>query len=200
VIVPSADTAARLSRHFPGTRPIVIPHTEDRVITPAPRVRRAKLRVCVIGGIGIEKGYDVLLACARDAAARGVQIEFTVVGHTMDDRRLLATNAVFITGRYDESEVDALIRRQDADLAFLPSIWPETWCLALGHAWRAGLPAVAFDIGAMAERIRRTGNGWVIPLGLSARAINNALLAARPITGNECIASDPTHSSTRARS
>jgi GT2 family glycosyltransferase len=200
VIVPSADTATRLSRHFPDTRPIVIPHTEDSAIRPAPRAQRKKLRVCVIGAIGIEKGYDVLLACARDAAGRGLPIEFIVVGHTMDDRRMLATNAVFVTGRYDDAEIDALIRTQGAGLAFLPSIWPETWCLTLGHAWRAGLPVMAFDIGAIAERIRRTGNGWVIPLGLPAGAINNALLAARPITGDECVASDPTHSSTRARS
>ena len=60
----------------------------------------------------------------------------------------------------------------------LPSIFPETWCLSLAEAWRAGLRVVAFDIGAQAERIRRTGRGILLPLGLPARAINNALLAA----------------------
>ena len=47
-----------------------------------------------------------------------------------------------------------MIRAQEADLAFLPSIVPETWCFTLSEMWEAGLHVVAFDIGAQAERIR----------------------------------------------
>ena len=36
--------------------------------------------------------------CARDAAERRLPLEFVVVGHTIDDRRLLATGRVFVTG------------------------------------------------------------------------------------------------------
>jgi hypothetical protein len=35
----------------------------------------------------------------------------------------------------------------------------------------------AFDIGAPAERIRGTGRGFLLPLGLPAHAINSALMA-----------------------
>jgi glycosyltransferase involved in cell wall biosynthesis len=62
--------------------------------------------------------------------------------------------------------------------AVLPSIWPETWCFGLAEAWRAGLRVAAFDIGAPAERIRGTGRGFLLPLGLPAHAINSALMAA----------------------
>jgi hypothetical protein len=75
-----------------------------------------------------------------------------------------------------------LIRAQHARLGFVTSIWPETWSLALGDIWRAGLPAVAFDIGAPAERIRRTGRGFLLSLGLAANAINDALVATSGIT------------------
>jgi len=121
----------------------------------------------------------VLLACARDAAARDLPLEFIVVGHTIDDRRLMATGRVFVTGEFRAEEATSLIRAQQAGLALLPSISPETWCYALTDAWRAGLRVAAFDIGAPAERIRRTGRGFLLPLGLSAPAINNALLAVR---------------------
>jgi glycosyltransferase involved in cell wall biosynthesis len=113
-------------------------------------------------------------------------VEFTVVGHTPDDQRLMDTGRVFVTGPYQEAEAEALIRAQDADLAWLPSIWPETWCFTLGLAWQAGLPVAAFDIGAPADRIRRTGRGWLLPLGLPPPAINNALLAVRAVAGDEC--------------
>lgn len=98
------------------------------------------------------------------------------MGYTADDVRMLDAGPVFITGEYAEAEAVALIQAQAAHLAFLPSVWPETWCFALSRAWEAGLAVAAFDLGAQAERIRRTGHGWLLPLGLPARAVNDALL------------------------
>jgi glycosyltransferase involved in cell wall biosynthesis len=132
----------------------------------------------VVGAIGIHKGYQVVLDCARDAAERSLPLDFVVVGHTIDDTRLMATGRVFVTGTFSASEAVSLIKAQNASLALLPSIFPETWCLSLGEAWQAGLRVAAFDIGAQAERIRRTGRGFLLPLGLPPRAINNALVAA----------------------
>jgi glycosyltransferase involved in cell wall biosynthesis len=83
---------------------------------------------------------------------------------------------VRITGHYEPHEAVALIARQQASVAWLPSIWPETWCYTLTEAWQAGLDVLAFDIGAPAERIRRTGRGWVFPLGISTTALNDRML------------------------
>ena len=152
--------------------------TMRRSATRRAAAATATCRVCVVGAIGIHKGYQVVLDCARDAAERRLPLEFVVVGHTIDDRRLLATRRVFVTGSYAADEAVTLIKAQNATLAMLPSIFPETWCLSLAEAWRAGLRVAAFDIGAQAERIRRTGRGILLPLGLPAHAINNALLAA----------------------
>ena len=133
-------------------------------------------RICVVGAIGIEKGYEMLLACARDAVMRDLKLEFCLVGHSSDDARLLTTGRVLITGRYEEAEAVALISAQGAQLGWLPSLWPETWCYTLTKLWYAGLDVVAFDIGAPADRIRQTGRGWLCPLGLSPSALNNHLL------------------------
>ncbi len=132
----------------------------------------------MVGGIGLHKGYDVILACARDAEARGLDLEFVIVGNTTDDARLMATGRVFVTGRFEPDEAVGMIRQQNADLGFVASVCPETWCLTLSDIWRAGLPACAFDFGAPAERIRRTGRGFVLPVGLPTAAINNAMLSA----------------------
>ena len=187
VVVPSSDVAARLRRYFEGIEPCIEPLQDDVTGLPPPLPWRNGLprRVCIIGGIGTGKGYDVLLECARDAAARDLPIQFTVVGHTTDDHRLMATGRVFVTGPYEEADAVRLTQAQTPDLAWIPSVIPETWCFTLGHAWRAGLGVAAFDIGAPAERIRRTGRGWLLPLGMPAPAINNALLALRGIAGDE---------------
>ena len=184
VVVPSDDTGVRMRRHFDGLATVTIPHEDDRAIVSArapERVAGASKRrasICVVGGIGVHKGYDILLACARDAVGRDLDLEFIVVGHTIDDARLMATGRIFVTGRFEPGEAVGLIATQHAQLGFVASICPETWCLSLGDIWRAGLPAAAFDIGAPAERIRSTGRGFLLPLGLSASAINDRLIRA----------------------
>jgi GT2 family glycosyltransferase/glycosyltransferase involved in cell wall biosynthesis len=185
VIAPSADTAARLRRHFPRAVFAVEPHEDDADLPPLLAIPPGPRRVAVIGAIGVAKGYDALLACARDAAARDLALSFTVIGHTEDDARLLDTGRVFVTGPFNPGEAVAAIRAQSVHLAWLPSVWPETWCYALGEALRAGLPAVAFDLGAQADRLRATGRGLLLPLGLPPPAINNALLALRTHAGND---------------
>ncbi len=203
VVVPSNDTATRIRRHFPAIGPVVIEHGDDQAIadpSPPRLVRRSGLagsaksadppgraicRVAVIGAIGLEKGYEVLLACARDAAWRDLPLEFIVIGHSIDDARLLATGRVFITGEYRAEEAVDLIRAQQASLALIPSIWPETWCFTLTEAWQAGLQAACFDIGAPAERIRRSGRGMVLPLGLPAGAINHQMITATGLARDE---------------
>ena len=179
-LVPSQDAAARIRRYFPAAPIQVTPHEDDTALAEPPPARpiAGRCRVAVIGAIGVHKGYQILLDCARDAAERRLPLDFVVVGHTIDDARLLATGKVFVTGEFTAAEAATLISSQRATLAWLPSIWPETWHYALTEAWRAGLRTVAFDIGAQAERVRRTGRGIVLPLGLPPPGINAALLAA----------------------
>ncbi len=186
VAAPSADAAIRMRRQFPGLSVQIAPHE------PAPSAarrrlpeRNARVKGCVIGGIGVAKGYDVLRDAAADAANRALPLEFSVVGLTDDDAELISTGRVFVTGPYAPEEAVALIEAQRADLALIPSVVPETWCYALSEAWRAGLDAVAFDLGAQAERIRRSGRGWIVPLGLSPAGLNDALLAIGREIGHE---------------
>jgi len=204
VIAPSADTANRIARHFPGLRPVVVPHQDDASIPHRlPRATNAgrRRRVCVLGGIGVHKGYHVLLACARDAAQRDLDLEFIIVGTTIGDARLLETGRAFVTGSYEAAQAVELVIRQDADLGFLPSIAPETWCMSLTELWRAGLTVAAFDIGAPAERIRNTRRGFLLPPHLPPGAINNALVnamassdpRAAPASSRSIPSPDPSH-------
>ena len=178
VNVPSSDMARRMRRYFPAMSPMICPPEDDRTIAPPPLPpRTAILRVAVIGALGIDKGLEVLLACARDAAERKLALNFRVIGHTDDDEALFATGHAFVTGQYAEAEAVALVRAQRPQLAFLPSVIPESWGYTLSIAWQAGLRCAVFDLGAQAERVRQTGFGWCLPLGLPAQIINNTLIA-----------------------
>ena len=95
VVVPSHDVAARLRHYVPELACVVTPWEDD--VLPHPpadhRVKRLRMRVVVVGAIGIEKGYEYLLACARHVATHRLALEFVVVGHTSDDKRLLETGS-----------------------------------------------------------------------------------------------------------
>ena len=121
-----------------------------------------------------------MLDCAADANERDLALQFLIAGSSQDDEKLLATGRIFVSGAYREGEAAKLVASLHADLAFLPSIWPETWCFALSEAWRAGLYTIAFDLGAQAERIKAAGRGVVLPLGLPASRINDFLLTWQP--------------------
>lgn len=180
VVTPSGDAAKRLARHFPGLHPQITPWEDDAApVTLRPPGNGAR-RIMVIGGIGPSKGFDLLAECAEDAAARNLPLEFIVAGSSADDAALLATRRIFVTGGYREGEAQALIASFKPDLAFLPSIWPETWCFALGEAWKAGLYTLVFDLGAQAERMHATQRGATLPLGLPAARINDVLLTWQP--------------------
>ncbi len=178
VIAPSEDTARRLERYLPKLRVEVEPHELFMSDAPTPSILPTPIvKVAVLGAIGHHKGYKVLLECARDAAKRQLPLDFVVIGYTENDKRLERTKRVFVTGPYSDSEVGYLIRREAPHVVFLPSVWPETWCYTLSHAIASGLPVVAFDIGAIAERLRAGQKGTLLRLGMSPRQINDRLIA-----------------------
>lgn len=182
VVGATAGALSRLRRNLPdlSSHPefLVVPWEKDLPIPscPKPVTSTGRWRIAIIGAVGQQKGYDVLLACAEDAAKRDLPLEFILVGFSDDDARLVGTGRVFVTGRFSEAEAVSFTQSQGANLAFLPSISPETWCYALSVAWRAGLFVVAFDLGAIAERIREKGGGLLISPDLVPAELNEVLL------------------------
>ena len=179
VVTPCADVRTRFEQTIPIARYETRPWEElpsDQALSAIGPGPGERLRVAVVGAIGQQKGYEVLLACARDAALRDLPLEFVVVGYSEDDAALFNTGRVFVTGRYEPDELVELIQAQGCHLAFLPSVTPETWSYSLTEIWRAGLPVLAFDLGAIAERIRASSGGWLIPPTTDERTINKVLL------------------------
>jgi glycosyltransferase involved in cell wall biosynthesis len=181
--VPSEDTRERLAPLLPGLSLLVRPHPEsyaDTVDRAAPSRPGRPRRVAVIGAIGPHKGAELLLACAKDAAERDLALEFRVIGYSDRDADLLETKKVVISGAYEEQQLPELLRRARCEIAFIPSVWPETFCYTLSAAFRSQIYPVAFDLGAIAERIERLGWGDLIPLEWSAEAVNDHLVGLKP--------------------
>lgn len=174
----SQDLLRRMRRHFSGLEVDLEPLEVENYppLKPPRPLESGRRRICVPGAIGREKGFDIILQLAEDAARRDLPLDYVIAGYTIDDDLLMQTGHVQITGEYKEDEVVDLIGSLECDIGLISSIWPETWCFALTNLWNAGLRTVSFDLGAQSERIQRTGRGAVVPLGMPVSLLSNLLL------------------------
>jgi GT2 family glycosyltransferase len=187
--VPSEDTRVRLQPYLRQLRLEAKRHLEPAVaVAEGPRFRprsvpqaERPLRVALIGAIGPHKGSLVLFGCASDAMKRKLDLDFQVIGYTDIDERLERVN-VNISGPYFSPEdFRGKIERYAPDIAFFPSIWPETYLYTLSEAFNHGIFPVAFDVGAPAERILEAEWGALIDFDerYNFSFINDSLLELR---------------------
>jgi hypothetical protein len=155
--------------------PEVVPTVIGR---PLPRRDGEPLRVAVIGAIGPHKGSRQLKLCAEDAERRHLPIIYVLFGYS-DISELPELPNVEITGQYRHEDLQLLLARGRCHLAFIPSVWPETYSYVLSEALFAGLFPVAFDLGAPARRIRAHAWGLVLPFAFVNQPgkVNDALLS-----------------------
>ncbi len=158
--VPNKDVAERLSRYYPDLQLNVTPHEEiapHEIKLRTPHLsHNEKLTIVIIGAIGKIKGFDVIRACAKDAKQRNLHLNFVLMGHTIRNR-LLLNEGIKITGKYHDDNALELLEKINPHVVFLPSLWPETYSYTLSIALKAGLPVFAFDIGAIAARLKEAG-------------------------------------------
>lgn len=187
VFAPSQDAATRFGQHFPSLQVRVEPHLEDISIAHEGFRRGDSNTVAVIGAIGQHKGYEILLRCVRNAEKEGLPLRFVVIGYTSRDEELLKYGNITITGEYTHERLPELIKQSGAAVALFLSSWPETYSYTLSEAWRNGLYPVAFDIGAIAERIREAQYGFLMPLISDPKIINRTLLEILGRDNNDAV-------------
>lgn len=170
-IVPDRDVAERMNRYFPDLHFTVRPHDNVRPASrtlPTAAGSGRKLRIGVLGAISDIKGLPVLLASAREAEKHQMPLQFVVVGYTRDDVQTRQAG-IEITGPYTNDRVQDLIASQALDAIFIPSTWPETYSYTLSIAFRTNLPIIAFDIGAIANRLRGVPDTLLLPLEMAGQ-------------------------------
>jgi len=178
VFAPSRDTAERMKKHMTGVEFAVRPHPEPARSVPIGRpASKSAARIAVIGAIGVNKGYDLLIACARDALKQDLPLVFYLFGYSEDDAPLRQLANLRLVGEYARADLPHLVAQNPCDIALLPSIWPETYCYALSDTYAMGLYPLALRFGALAERIAKCDVGTLLPLASTPAEINAAILA-----------------------
>lgn len=174
VLVPSHDAALRFVRYAPSADVRYAPHDDllPPVPHPAPTPRRlaadAALTVVVIGALSPIKGADVLEDVATLAAREAAPLDFHLLGFAYRSLRSAPGARLTVHGQYDEADLPRLLDQLQPDLVWFPAQWPETYSYTLSACLERGLPVVASDLGAFAERLSGRAWSWIHPWNASA--------------------------------
>jgi GT2 family glycosyltransferase/glycosyltransferase involved in cell wall biosynthesis len=171
VIAPSRFAADLLRRYFPAVNPAVIAHglpgrvprrsgARQVVLMPADDVAT----VAVVGAVGPDKGSRRIEQLADRVARAGASLRFVVIGYTDHHHRAWQSDDARLTvhGRYDPRDLPWLLDHYRAPLVLFPSLGPETFAFTLSEAWSAGRAVLVPPVGALAERVRDSGAGWIM--------------------------------------
>jgi GT2 family glycosyltransferase/glycosyltransferase involved in cell wall biosynthesis len=160
----SESTKILITEAFPfleGRNFRVIPHGRDFPLftppPPPPLVAGEKLRLLVAGHITPAKGSHIVAGLA--AHAKQINLEIHVLGNFISESK--KTSDIIVHGSYEREEFLDKVRAIRPHIAGVFSIWPETWCHTLTELWAAGLPVIGSSLGAVGERLRETGAGWI---------------------------------------
>jgi glycosyltransferase involved in cell wall biosynthesis len=136
----------------------------ERLATP-PDIRKEGLNVALLGNFTLHKGAELALQLFR--LCHGEPIHFHLFGRV--DAELVSAlreyggDAVSNHGAFSGGQIpDDFF---SCHVALVASIWPETYCMTLSEAFRAGVVPIVTDIGAPSERVIDGQNGFVVPVG-----------------------------------
>jgi glycosyltransferase involved in cell wall biosynthesis len=123
--------------------------------------------VAWVGSVRVDKGALVFEAAVKRLAAQASPLRFSVFGGGDPDllTRLRRLPNVRVRGYYRQGKLAEQLAAARVDLALLLSIVPESYGLTLDECSAAGVPALAFARGALAERIPASGAGALLATG-----------------------------------
>ncbi|WP_413827351.1 glycosyltransferase [Methanobrevibacter sp. UBA313] len=86
------------------------------------------------------------------------KLEFHFMGTTYPSLKQYGKNH----GRYSREDFGKFVNNIKPSFMGIFSIIPETYSHTLTESWNSGVPVIATNLGALSERINKTGGGWLV--------------------------------------
>jgi glycosyltransferase involved in cell wall biosynthesis len=110
-------------------------------------------KIIVVGRLDPEKGIKVLIEAARIS-----RTQLTLIGDGPMRAVAEASGMCRVTGWLSRAAVSSEL--ETARCLVFPSLWYETYGLAVDEAASRGVPAIVSDVSAAAERVENNVTGW----------------------------------------
>jgi len=177
IIAPTRFVADWYAQHGVSAEQMtVIPHglplpESFSAANPSSRSRHSlpngsALRFACIGGLSWQKGVHILIEAFNGLSGSA---ELWIAGDESADPayvaqlKRLASGKVRFLGRLEREAVWKTLAQVDVLVA--PSLWYETFSIIISEAFAMGVPVVASDIGALANRVKPNVDGLLTPSG-----------------------------------
>lgn len=131
-----------------------------------------KIRILVPGNISLSKGAQLIKEMA--ALDKEGKVEF----HFLGDVWAGLSGVGVHHGKYSRESFAEKVAAIAPHAGVVLSIWPETYCHTLTEMWACGVPVFGFDVGAVGDRLRVSGAGWLLALGSSAGEVLDSIISA----------------------
>jgi glycosyltransferase involved in cell wall biosynthesis len=126
--------------------------------------------IAFIGNITPHKGSNIAHDLIVDNT--DTDIRWHIFGGTNDTKvSQLNRDDLNKYGSYDRNKLVDLLDKHNIHLICILSIWPETYSYTLTESMIAGIPVLVSDLGALGDRVHKTGTGWVVRYDDSSREI-----------------------------
>jgi len=154
-IVPSEFLATKLSVVF-NNNFTIIPYGINPFQCASPKkIERANFRFGYLGALIPQKGWQVLVASFKVLQRDYPNTELHLFGGVQELPK--STDRIFYHGAFDEADLPVILSL--FDVAIIPSIFPETFCIVLSEIWESNKVAAVSDIGALGHRVHDGVNG-----------------------------------------
>lgn len=158
VITPSESTKRIVESRMKNLNCTVIEHGIDLVQKEASQRNGGEFNVAFVGIMATHKGANVLKYLIKNSK----NIKYHLFGDS-DYQELKHNYRNYIYhGRYKREQLPELLKQNNIHLVCNFSIWPETYSYTLTETIACGIPVISYDLGAVSERIKKYGFGWVL--------------------------------------
>lgn len=132
--------------------------------------------IAFVGAIGAHKGSKRMYEMTQSKNLKKIKIHLFGI---CDNPQQKNTRHFIMHGKYLRKDLPQKLQKNNIKLVCLFSIWPETYSYTLTEVIAAGVPVIATNLGAVAERVEKYGLGWIvdykIPTDELINKINNIL-------------------------
>ena len=119
-----------------------------------------KYNIAILGNLAVNKGAKIIKELVKYFSYNNVNdYHFILIG---ENPKNIRSEFLTVLGEYKRDNLINILRANDIDAIFIPSIWPETFSYTTAEAIMSGYPVMCFDMGGQADQVCRYGKGKIL--------------------------------------
>ena len=115
--------------------------------------------VAVLGTLSLHKGQSVIEDLCRYLYALSID---NLVIYLYGGGAGISSPDIQIRGSYRRSELPELLKKDNIDIVFIPSVCNETFCYTMAESLALGYLTACFDLGGQADLARASDHGIIL--------------------------------------